>query len=80
MFEQISIKNFLNREHMGEYAEVEFDTYIDNRGKEEVQDVRLNVHYYEAGEGEPLILVHGIGQSLYTWRNNFCLLYTSRCV
>ncbi len=71
VFEQISIKNFLNREHMGEYAEVEFDTYIDDRGKEEVQDVRLPVHYYEAGEGEPLILVHGVGQSLYTWRNNF---------
>ncbi|MEA5002242.1 MAG: alpha/beta hydrolase [Christensenella sp.] len=71
MFEQISIKNFLNREHMGEYAEVEFDTYIDDRGKEEVQDVRLPIHYYEAGEGEPLIMVHGIGQSLYTWRKNF---------
>lgn len=29
------------------------------------------IHYMEAGTGEPLILVHTIGQSLYTWRNVF---------
>jgi pimeloyl-ACP methyl ester carboxylesterase len=29
------------------------------------------IHYMEAGSGEPLILVHTIGQSLYTWRNVF---------
>ena len=71
MFEPISIKKFLNREHVGEYADVEFDTYIDDHGKEEVEDIRLPLHYFEGGEGEPLILVHGIGQSLYAWRNNF---------
>lgn len=71
MFEPISITKFLNREHVGDYAEVEFDTYVDMRGKEEVEDVRLPLHYYEAGEGEPLILLHGIGQSLYAWRKNF---------
>ena len=71
MFEPISINKFLNREHVGEYADVEFDTYIDDHGKEEVEDIRLPLHYFEGGEGEPLILVHGIGQSLYAWRNNF---------
>lgn len=74
MFEPISIKKFLNREHVGDYAEVEFDTYVDVRGKEEVEDVRLPLHYYEAGDGEPLILLHGIGQSLYAWRKNFEVL------
>ncbi|MEG2189026.1 MAG: alpha/beta hydrolase [Christensenella sp.] len=71
MFEKISSTKFLNREHVGEYAEVEFDTYIDAHGKEEVDDIKLPLHFYEAGEGEPLILVHGIGQSLYAWRKNY---------
>lgn len=71
MFEPISIKKFLNREHVGDYAEVEFDTYVDVHGKEEVEDVRLPLHFYDGGSGEPLILLHGIGQSLYAWRKNF---------
>ncbi|MEA4853663.1 MAG: alpha/beta hydrolase [Christensenella sp.] len=71
MFEQISIKSFVNREHTGKYAEIEFDTYVNSRGKEEIEDIRMPMHYYEAGEGEPLILVHGIGQTLYAWRKNF---------
>lgn len=29
------------------------------------------IHYVEDGEGEPLILVHSIAQSGYTWRNVF---------
>ncbi|MDO5112363.1 MAG: alpha/beta hydrolase [Clostridia bacterium] len=29
------------------------------------------IHYIEDGEGEPLILVHSIAQSGYTWRNVF---------
>lgn len=31
----------------------------------------VKLHYLEKGEGDPLILVHTIGQSLYTWRNIF---------
>lgn len=34
---------------------------------QEYETVRL--HYMDEGDGEPLILVHTIGQSLYTWRN-----------
>ncbi len=29
------------------------------------------IHYYEEGNGEPLILVHSVGQSAYTWRKVF---------
>ena len=29
------------------------------------------IHYTEDGEGEPLILVHSVGQSSYTWRKVF---------
>jgi len=71
LFEKIGEKGFLNREHTGEYVEVEFDTYITNHGKEEIIDIVTPIHYFEAGEGEPLIMVHGIGQNAYTWRKNF---------
>ncbi|MDO4564458.1 MAG: alpha/beta hydrolase [Clostridia bacterium] len=33
-----------------------------------------SIHYLEYGEGEPLLLVHSIGQSIYTWRNLMPLL------
>lgn len=32
------------------------------------------IHYYEAGEGTPLLLLHSVGQSLYTWRELLPLL------
>lgn len=71
MFEQIGAKSFLNREHTGEYTEIEFDTYVEEKGEEQVIDITTPIHYYEEGEGEPLILVHGIGQTAYTWRKVF---------
>lgn len=39
-----------------------FGQYIDIDGK--------NVHYYEEGYGTPVLFLHGIGQSMYTFRNN----------
>jgi len=30
---------------------------------------RARIHYWDEGSGEPLILVHSIGQSIYTWRH-----------
>lgn len=59
----------MNSAETGAYVDIEFDTYITTGGREEVQDISTRIHYYEAGSGEPLILVHGIGQSVYTWRN-----------
>jgi len=35
----------------------------------ECETIRL--HYMEAGFGEPLLLVHTVGQSMYTWRGQF---------
>ena len=32
------------------------------------------IHYITLGEGEPLLLVHSLGQSLYTWRDMIPLL------
>ncbi len=35
---------------------------------------RIRIHYVEEGNGEPLILIHSISQSIYTWRNIFSRL------
>ena len=70
MFETSGNKNFLNRAHIGEHVKIEFDTYISDHGKEEVEGIESSLHYIRTGEGEPMILIHGVGQSLYTFRNN----------
>lgn len=44
-------KKLLNSEHMGLFAQVN----------------DFKIHYYEEGDGSPILLIHGIGQSLYTW-------------
>jgi pimeloyl-ACP methyl ester carboxylesterase len=69
MFETSGHKNFVNRAHVGEYAKIEFDTYVDVRGKEEIEGIDTLIHYIKTGTGDPLILIHGIGQNLYTFRN-----------
>lgn len=35
---------------------------------------KCSIHYLALGEGEPLLLVHSLGQSLYTWRQVIPLL------
>ena len=71
MFEQIGFKNFVNREQTGEYTGIEFDTYIEDKGAEVLVGISFSMHYYASGAGEPLILVHSIGQNSYTWRKVF---------
>ena len=34
----------------------------------------IRIHYVVAGEGRPVILIHGLGASVVTWRNNFAAL------
>ncbi|HOV68688.1 MAG TPA: alpha/beta hydrolase, partial [Clostridia bacterium] len=46
--------DFVNSPEIGEYADV-FD-YV--------------IHYFEKGTGDPLIMIHGLGQSMYTFRKN----------
>jgi pimeloyl-ACP methyl ester carboxylesterase len=70
MFETSGHKSFVNRTHIGSYTKIEFDTYVDVRGKEEVEGVETSMHYIKTGSGDPLILIHGVGQSLYTFRSN----------
>lgn len=65
----LQMKKFVNSEHVGEYISIQLPGFPDKNGEAEPEDVR--VHYMEAGVGEPLILLHTIGQSLYTWREVF---------
>lgn len=53
---------FINSEEIGSFTEVTVPTAPNDIE----EDIRI--HYYETGSGEPLLLIHGIGQSLYTWR------------
>lgn len=48
------------------------ESYVEPVEEEpEVQHERARIHYIEAGTGEPLLLIHTVGQSFYTWRKVF---------
>lgn len=68
MFESAQNKEFVNRPHVGQYKEIAFDTYVDYKGKEEIDSIESTLHYVEMGEGEPLALLHNVGGSLYSFR------------
>lgn len=57
---------FINSEQVGNTLTVALPDY-DECGENE----EATIHYLEAGVGEPLLLIHSLGQSLYTWRNVF---------
>lgn len=63
-------KLFENNEYTGAYADISFDIVSETEMGKEALRFETKLHYYEKGAGEPLLLVHGLGQSLYTWRNN----------
>lgn len=80
----IEVKPFVNSEHTGDYVEVLLpgELPLPKRSKknerdeeqEQPQEPRyesVKIHYNEAGTGEPLILIHSAGQSMYTWRKQF---------
>ena len=48
-------QQFVYNEHTGEYVEIQ----------------GLRVHVMAAGDGDPVLLIHGVGQSAYTWRRSF---------
>ena len=70
MIEPVKNTKFVNRKHIGNFVKIEFDTYLEQAGgKQDIHSVEADMHYYEKGTGEPLILIHDLGQSLYTYRN-----------
>ncbi len=71
----LQVKKFINSEHTGRYVDITlpYELSIAARGKNEPQSAApsyetTRIHFVEEGAGEPLILVHTVGQSLYTWR------------
>lgn len=56
-------KDISFEEYKSIFPYTEFSHFVDVHG------VRL--HYQEKGEGTPLILLHGLASSTYTWRNLF---------
>lgn len=50
-------------EHKDEIPNSKYSKFI------EVDGIKL--HYQEKGSGTPLVLIHGYGSSVYTWRNIF---------
>jgi pimeloyl-ACP methyl ester carboxylesterase len=63
-------RRFVNGEHIGRFAEIEMVPQNQDHTAKSNGAITINVHYYEEGEGFPVVFIHGIGQSLYTWRNN----------
>lgn len=54
--------NLVNSQMIGNTVEIDLPGW---EGKGE----KCPIHYLIIGEGTPLLLVHSIGQSMYTWRN-----------
>lgn len=61
----------LNTDRIGNSVEIALPGFP---YRERVKKEPCQVHYLEYGQGEPLLLVHSVGQSIYTWRNLMPLL------
>jgi len=63
-------ERFNNNEQMGFFTDIFFEiSHETNLGPESIK-FETKIHYLDKGEGEILLLVHGIGQSLYTWHKS----------
>ena len=67
--ESLRSQLFINSEKVGDFVEITLPA----TGEDEESEI-ARIHYLEAGVGEPLLLIHSLGQSLYTWRNVFAEL------
>ena len=62
--------NFINSKQMGSFVDVRFDIVGEHKHGKQSHTFEASIHYLDKGKGVPLVLVHGIGQSLYTWFKN----------
>ena len=58
-------KPIVNSDLIGSFLTIELPGFSGAKHKPE----KCRIHYLEMGRGEPLLLVHSIGQSIYTWRD-----------
>lgn len=61
----LQANKFVNSAHTGKTCELELSF-----GKNQ-SALSFKIHYTEEGTGDPLILIHSAGQSLYTWNKLF---------
>ena len=57
-------KPIVNSDLIGDYVTIELPGFPGRHEKPEP----CRIHYLTMGSGEPLLLVHSVGQSIYTWR------------
>ena len=58
-------KSIVNSDLIGSFVTIELPGFPGRKSKPE----KCRIHYLETGAGEPLLLIHSIGQSIYTWRS-----------
>lgn len=71
------LRRFRNGRDVGSYTSVSFEIIGSTDLGTESIFFETQIHYIDIGDGEPVLLLHGIGQSLYTWRNNVDALVKS---
>ncbi len=69
-------KPIVNSDLIGDFFTIELPGFAGRKQKPEP----CRVHYLTMGRGEPLLLVHSVGQSIYTWRKLMPLLAEHYCV
>jgi pimeloyl-ACP methyl ester carboxylesterase len=63
-------KHFQHDAYAGSTVDISFDiVHETDMGPESIR-FDTTIRYLDEGKGEPLLLVHGIGQSLFTWRQS----------
>ncbi|MGI5850288.1 MAG: alpha/beta fold hydrolase, partial [Christensenellales bacterium] len=70
MYRRSTREIFKNSKDIGSYLGVCFEiTGHTELGKESIF-FDTDIHYIDKGKGQPILFIHGIGQSLYTWRKS----------
>ncbi len=71
-----NFKPIVNSDLIGDYVTIELPGFPGSKPKPEP----CRIHYLTMGSGEPLLLVHSVGQSIYTFRELMPKLAESYCV
>ena len=68
---RVKNKLFTNKDTLGYYAGLTFDAFdVTPDGKETMQTLSPRIHFFDEGTGQPVLMLHGALQSLYTFREN----------
>ncbi len=70
---EMNFKPIVNSELIGAFTEISLPGFPPREGQQPKQE-KCAIHYLEMGRGEPLLFVHTVGQSIYTWRRMMPIL------